>query len=207
MPRFALALALLGIAGFFVSAEVLLHPEIFDSAQQFQDDKKVSDESSDDAKKDVKEDVPDAKNLFALSKLRESGVTLTQGRYSLALFQHAPIISTRDSFYLATFAFQIDGKPIGTVSRVLPTYDVSAGRLLSLVRQKLQSIIPHSQKNQLFLSEALKTIGEANFYLNDRVSFPKTIFLVTRSKTKVLAFQYPTEYHELVKNYIPLFFE
>jgi hypothetical protein len=210
MPRFAIALALLGIAGFFVSTEILLRPEIFQPAE-----KPVPEEEMPTPVQELEtqeteiqvDSTPRADTFFSPALLREAGVDLYQARYSLALFQHAPIIAERDSFFLATFSFQIDGKPIGTVSRVIPTSEVSAGRLLSLVRQKLGSVIPEEKKQTLFLSDALNTVMEANFYLNDRESFPNTIFLVARSDRKVLAFQYPTEYHESVKKIIPLFYQ
>lgn len=210
MPRFAIALALLGIAGFFVSAEILLRPEIFQPAEKPVPEEKMSDTTQRPKPQETEvqiEGTPRAETYFSPSLLRESRVDLYQPRYSLALFQHAPIIAERDSFYLATFSFKIDGKPIGSVSRIIPTYEVSAGRLLSLVRQKLESVIPPEKKDSLFLSDPLSTVMEANFYLNDRKSFPNTIFLIARSERKVLAFQYPTEYHELVKNIIHLFYQ
>ncbi len=213
MPQFALALALLGIAGFFVSAEILLHPEIFKVAENKTHTERTHDNSpntlvtSNTNEENTKEKIPLSDELFSVQKLQESNITLSQGRYSHALFQHAPITPSRDSFSLVTFAFQIDGKPIGTVSRILPVNNVSAGRLLSLVRQKLQSIISPEDKDHLSLSQSLNTVGDANFYLNDRKSFPTTIFLVARSNTKVLAFQYLSSYHESVKKNIPLFFQ
>ena len=215
MSRFVIALALIGIAGAFVSAEIILRPELFDKVKMGTDIAKVVPEIVTSSKNSPsplptkkEEEKPIPNEYFAISLLKKEGITFSQPRYSLALFQHVPIVAKRDSFYLPTFSFQINEKPIGTVSRIMPVHTISAGRLMSLVQEKLRLILPTEKNDKLSLSDSLKTIGKANFYLNDRESFPNTIFLVTRSDTKVLAFQYPSEYHEtVIKKLIPLFFQ
>jgi hypothetical protein len=209
MPRLAVAFLLLGIVSFFISIEILLRPEIFQPVEPVEEvsQKRSFTEKESTVKNPLnREEVLNPEVYFDLSSLERENITLHKGKISLALFQHAPIVVERDSFYLATFVFHVDKNPIGTVSRVIPTYNTNSGRLLSLVRQKLRSVIPLDEQGHLMLSRPLNTIGEANFYLNDQGNFPNTIFLVTRSEAKVLAFQYPSEYHSLVKKNIPLFF-
>jgi hypothetical protein len=86
---------------------------------------------------------------------------------------------------------------------------MSSGRLLALVRSKLETITTTNQEGGagVWLTSPLRTIGEANFYLNDKIRFPDTVFLVSRENGKVLAFQYSSQYHEQVKKYVSLFFQ
>ncbi len=148
-----------------------------------------------------------AEDYFDVDALTEKNITLRDGILSNAVFRHAELQEFVDPFYLVTFLFQDNGETIGTISRILPTEEMSAGRLLSLVRKKLFTSIPQEEASLINLSESLNTRGEANFYLNDNKNFPNMVFLVTRSGTKVLALQFPREYNDRVSQLLPLFFQ
>lgn len=149
------------------------------------------------------------KEHFAVGQLEEKGVILRRGKEYPALFQHASIQAERDGFLVITFPFIWNGEEIGQVSRILPTESMSAGRLFSLVRSKLETSVSKVQNTNLSLSDPQSTVAKANFYLNDTITFPDTVFMVARSDRKVLAFQYQRSYHDaLMKSDIfPLFFQ
>ncbi len=146
-------------------------------------------------------------DYFEIEKLVAQNITLQEGNLSKAVFRHAELQDYVDPFYLVTFLIKENDKTIGTVSRIIPTEEMSAGRLLSLVRKKLFSSISPDDSSLITLSESLNTRGEANFYLNDAKNFPNMIFLVTRSGTKVLALQFSREYNDRVAQILPLFFQ
>lgn len=144
---------------------------------------------------------------FNVAALQKQNIILKGGMSSNAIFRHAQLNKDIDPFQLATFLFEANGKTIGAVSRVLPTEEMSTGRLLSLVRKKLYTSIASEDSGIITLSDSLNTRGEANFYLNDKKNFSNMVFLVTRSNSKVLALQFPEEYNTLVAQILPLFFE
>lgn len=144
---------------------------------------------------------------FNVAALQKQNIVLKGGMTSNAIFRHAQLNKEIDPFQLVTFLFESDGKTIGVVSRVLPTEEMSTGRLLSLVRKKLYTSIASEDSGIITLSDSLNTRGEANFYLNDKKNFSDMVFLVTRSNSKVLALQFPEEYNTVVEQILPLFFE
>lgn len=199
MHRIAIALSLLGIAAFFVSLEILLRPESISPANHVVEEKE---KESPSLKKKAEKMKPES--YFNTKALTEKGISLQKGQQNYALFRQASV-GPADSFLIITFPFIEKGETIGTVSRILATKEMSSGRLMALVRDKLQKSI--SQKSKITLSEPQKSIGEANFYLNETENFPDTVFLIVRQGKKVLAFRYPKSYHDRAKNNIPLFFE
>ena len=214
MTRFETGAALLGVALFFVALEIgvkwksilpaqSMPPVVAENEKKQTPPSRISSVSLSTIEKKI-----EAKDFFDTQALSSAGISLKNGRYALALFQHAPVIASKDSFYLVSFTIQKDGKTIGTVSRILPTEKMSAARLFLLVRQKLETVVSGKKTKKFYVSDYYNTVGEANFYLNDKENFPNTVFLITRSKTKVLAFQFNDKYDESVKkNLIPLFFQ
>lgn len=210
MNKILLGVALFGIASIFVSLEIFLHPEVLKKAEipeeanilVEQDPGEETDPTPPPATPE--ETVLRPTSYFNVNALTPKGITLQEGKTSLVLFRHAAIRST-DDLYFVSFRFFVDGVEHGIVYRVIPKEDMSAPRLFALVRQKLEE--QTGETEGIELSEFLSTVGEANFYLNDNENFADKTFLVTRNEKKVLAFEYPTEYHDSVKNLIPLFFE
>jgi hypothetical protein len=228
MRRLAIAIFLLGIAAGIVSLETIQRPYIFESAA-IVSAQPVDKTGATPIEPVVENPTPappkdavttqsqvitasqmvDATTYFNADLLNEQTVTIGEGRYASSLFRHTSVNPNRDSFSLIIFPFSIDGRQIGTVSRILPTEEMSSGRLLALVRSKLETITTTNQEGGagVWLTSPLRTIGEANFYLNDKIRFPDTVFLVSRENGKVLAFQYSSQYHEQVKKYVSLFFQ
>ncbi len=212
MGRLVVGIFLLGIVSGVVALEILLNQDMFKKAVPLKEEAIIlpnantpTTPTESAARDQVLAILPE--DHFDMEKLAKQNVTLRDGIVSKAIFRHAQLEEYVDPFYLVTFLFEQNGEMIGTVSRVLPTEEMSAGRLLSLVRKKLFTSIPQEEASLLSLSESLNTRGEANFYLNDNKNFPNMIFLVTRSGTKVLALQFAREYNDRVAQILPLFFE
>ena len=214
MGRLVVGIFLLGIASGVVAFEVYLNQDMFEKAVPLQQEPRIIPnantppaEQPEAPSAPLSESQVRPQDHFDLDALAKQGIVLKDGIVSTAIFRHAQLEEFVDPFYLVTFLFEDNGETIGTVSRVVPTEEMSDGRLLSLVRKKLFNAIPQEESSLINLSESLNTRGEANFYLNDNRNFPNIVFLVTRSGTKVLAMQFPREYNDRVAQILPLFFE
>lgn len=221
MSKFKIGAALLGIAFLFVLLKTVIQWQSIFPAQiitSSSTEEKKKSSLGNQKEKTIRVHLPNTsqpiieqavlpEDFFDVEALAQAGYTLVNGRYALALFQHAPVMAQRDLFYPVTFTLKKDGKDIGTISRILPSEEMSSARLFSLVRQKLENVVKGKESEIFNVSKAYSTAGEANFYFNDKGNFPKTVFMITRSKTKVLAFQIEEEYHDAAKKSIHLFFQ
>ncbi|QQS59388.1 hypothetical protein IPN35_00665 [Candidatus Peregrinibacteria bacterium] len=212
MRTLLVASGVLGVALAVVSLEIVVRPETLDRAEvallpQEESQYAVSEENKDGETPVVKG--VDPKQYFSVAQLESKGASLEMGNRHSALFQHASVQPERDGFLVVTFPFLWNGEKIGQVSRVIPTESMSAGRLFSLVRAKIDGALPKNLNAKVSLSEPQNTVGKANFYLNDTITFPDTVFMVARSDRKVLAFQYQRSYHDALmkSNIFPLFFQ
>ncbi len=200
MNYFAIAISLLGISAIFVSFEIFLRPEIFDNtAPEFH-------YSSNSSETEVSE--PKANDFFETGILDLNGLPLSTGFYGTAIFRLAPI-TENDDFVVVSFPFGHNTSAHGIVTRIVPKREMSSGRLFSLVRDKLSESIPPEDRGMINITPPLVSIvgAKANFYIDDKKTFPNTTFLVIRGDKKVLAFEYERQYHEAVKNSIPLFLQ
>lgn len=204
---------LVSLAGALVALEIALRPEIFDRVSPPADQAQIVTGNSQmpqppaTGSKAPATTTPLAADFFRIEDLKNAGVEISEGKYSMVVFRHAQVIPAQDPFFLVSFTATLNGKPFAIISEILPTEEMSAGRLMSLVRRKLRSVIPNEDLGLITLSDSLSTRGEANFYLNDKKSYPDQVFLVTRAGTKVLAMQFSSEYNTQVAELLPLFFK
>lgn len=207
MQRLSALIGLVIIAALFVGMEIVLKPDIWENttpmaASQFQfgEEKTNAIAAPEEMRNNTSAISP--VNHFNMAKLTEGNILLDRGDTPLTLFE-TEISPSQDDFFLASFIFTLQDKEVGKITRIVPSNTMSAGRLMSVVREKIKQDI--SENEQFSLSEPLNTIGEANFYFNNQEE-PDSVFLVTRDEAKVLAIEYPKEYHDSVKKIIPLFF-
>jgi hypothetical protein len=198
-------ISLLILAGFFVTLELLVRPEVLtatkDPATLKTDDQNTTITIEPLPTKDTEdeEELPtvDTGYFFPnITQLKARDITLEEGHRTGSLFHHVAFDPDNDPFITHTWQILLNGERIGTVSHITTKNTISVPTAFLQLQRFMQDAITQQNNPQISVSELYTTRGEANFYLNDPVDFPKTVFMLVRNGEKILAFSYAKKYHE-----------
>jgi len=221
--RYLIIFGLLVVAMIFVALEIWMRPEML-----LQTKNSISTDSTEEIIKEkpspiIEVEAPKPIELKPIdffsqfANMQSNGIELKNGHQISSLFQHLVLNPETDKLVLYTWEIWLNQKKIGNVAQVFTPTTSSVTNTFLQLKKRLQAAILN--KPNITLSALHRTRGEANFYLNDKTNFPQTIFMVSRSGQKILAFSYAKKYHEPqcdtsgncqggeLKNLIPLFFD